>query len=79
MNNIADVIPVLLLLSAGVALIAGLGLTSFELIASRLSGNKGYQPLRQAPLARRSNLVLVQHQADAPAASANAENIKAAA
>jgi hypothetical protein len=77
MNNIADVIPVLLLLSAGVALVAGLGLTSFELISSRLAA-KGYQPIRQAALPRRGNLTLVQHQEPA-AASANAAEIKAAA
>lgn len=74
MNNIADVIPVLLLLSAGFALVLGLGLTSFELIAARLSGDKGYQPIRQAALPRHAGLTLVQQQEPA-----NSGDFKAAA
>jgi len=77
MNNIADVIPSLILASAGIGFVVALALTSVELLGSRRSG-KGYQPLRQAPQPRRQGLVLVQHQEPA-AASANAAEIKAAA
>lgn len=77
MNNIADLIPSLILASAGIGFVVALALASFELLGSRRS-DRGYQPLRQAPLPRRTGLVLVQHQEPA-AASANAAEIKAAA